>query len=167
MIRLSVSHNTVLTLLLGMAQPICIIIIIAFVLSLILAFRLSKQIVKPLNELNLDEPLKNSEYDELAPLLRQINIQQGQIRRQSEELRQKQSEFETVTSGMAEGIILLNRTMDIIGINSAALKLFHTSNLCIGKSILSVSRNLELQSVLLKAESGQHAEMRMDMDGGK
>ena len=166
-IRLSVSQNTVLTLLLGMSQPISIIIIIALVLSLVLASRLSKQIVKPLNELNLDEPLKNSEYDELAPLLHRINTQQRQIRRQSEELEQKQSEFETVTRGMAEGIVLLNRKMNIIGINSAASKLFHTSNLCIGRSILSVNRSLDLQSVLLKAEGGQHAEMRMDIDGGK
>ena len=166
-IRLSVSQNTVFTLLLGMSQPISIIIIIALVLSLVLASRLSKQIVKPLNELNLDEPLKNSEYDELAPLLHRINTQQRQIRRQSEELEQKQSEFETVTRGMAEGIVLLNRKMNIIGINSAASKLFHTSNLCIGKSILSVNRSLDLQSVLLKAEGGQHAEMRMGIDGGK
>lgn len=166
-IRLSVSQNTVFTLLLGMSQPICIIIAIALVLSLVLASRLSKQIVKPLNELNLDDPLKNSEYDELAPLLRRIDTQQRQIRIQSDELRQKQSEFETVTRGMAEGIILLNRKMDIIAINSAASKLFHTTGLCIGKSILSVSRNLELQSVLLKAESGQHAQMRMDIDCGK
>ena len=166
-IRLSASHNAVLTLLLGMSQPICIIIVIALVLSLVLAYRLSKQIVKPLNELNLDEPLKNNEYDELAPLLRRINAQQRQIRLQSEELRQKQSEFETVTRGMAEGIVLLNRKMDIIAINSAASKLFHTSVLCIGKSILSVNRSLDLQSVLLKAEGGQHAEMRMDIDGWK
>ena len=165
-VRLSVSHNTVLTLLLGMSQPIGLLLIIALVLSLVLASRLSKQIVKPLNELNLDEPLKNHEYDELAPLLHRINTQQRQIRLQSEELQQKQSEFETVTSGMAEGIVLLNRKMNILGINAAASKLFHTSNLCIGKSILSVNRSLDLQSVLLKAEGGQHAEMRMDMDGG-
>ena len=165
-IRLSVSHNTVLRLLLDMLQPICILIVIALVLSLILASRLSKQIVKPLNELNLNEPLKNNEYDELAPLLHRINTQQRQIRAQSEELRQKQSEFETVTSGMAEGIVLLNRKMDVLGINSAAAKLFHTDNLCVGKSILSVSRSLDLQSVLVKAEGGQRAETRMDIDGG-
>ena len=165
-IRLSVSQNTVFTLLLGMSQPIGLLIIIALVLSLVLASRLSKQIVKPLNELNLDEPLKNNEYDELAPLLHRINMQQRQIRNQSEELQQKQSEFETVTSGMAEGIVLLNRKMNIIGINAAASTLFHTSNLCIGKSILSVNRSLDLQSLLLKAEGGQHAETRMNMDGG-
>ena len=165
-IRLSVSHNTVLRLLLDMLQPICVLIIIALILSLILASRLSKQIVKPLNELNLDEPLKNNEYDELAPLLHRINTQQSQIRAQSEELRQKQSEFETVTSGMAEGIVLLNRKMDILGINSAASKLFHTDNRCVGKSSLSVSRSLDLQSVLVKAEGGQRTEMRMDIDGG-
>lgn len=166
-IRLSVSQNTLLTLFLGMSQPICIILVIALVLSLVLASRLSRQIVKPLNELNLDEPLKNSEYDELSPLLRRIDVQQRQIRKQSDELRQKQSEFETVTKGMAEGIILLNRKMDILGINSAALRLFHTTSICIGKSILSVNRSLDIQSLLVKAECGKHSEMLMELDGRK
>lgn len=166
-IRLSVSHNTIFTLFLGMLQPICIIIAIALVLSLVLASRLSNQIVKPLNELNLDEPLKNNEYDEIAPLLQRINVQQRQIRAQMDKLRQKQSEFDTVTKGMSEGIVLLNKKLDIIGINSAALKLFHTSNDCIGKSVLSVNRNLDLQLLLIKAEEGKHSEMYMDIDGGK
>lgn len=166
-IRLSVSQNTLLTLFLGMSQPICIILVIALVLSLVLASRLSRQIVKPLNELNLDEPLKNSEYDELSPLLRRIDVQQRQIRKQSDELRQKQSEFETVTKGMAEGIILLNRKMDILGINTAASRLFHTTSICIGKSILSVNRSLDIQSLLVKAECGKHSEMLMELDGRK
>ena len=164
-LRMSISQNTLPVLLFGMAQPICMIFVIAVVLSLVLAFRLSKHIVKPLNELNLDEPLSNEEYDELSPLLRRIDTQQKQIRRQSDELRQKQSEFETVTKGMTEGIILLNQKMNILAINPTAVRLFKTSNDCIGKSILSVSRNSELQSVLLKAQGGRHSETVTDVDG--
>ncbi len=95
-IRLSLSQNTLLTLFLGMIYPMCMISLIALVLSLVLASRLSKKIVQPLNELDLDHPLRNEGYDELAPLLRRIRLQQGQIQRQREELRQKQREFEEV-----------------------------------------------------------------------
>jgi two-component system phosphate regulon sensor histidine kinase PhoR len=92
-LRLSIAQNTILTLILGMAQPICMIFVIALILSLVLANRLSKKIVKPLNELNLDEPMKNEGYDELTPLLRRLESQQRQIRIQSLELEQRQKEF--------------------------------------------------------------------------
>jgi len=166
-LRLSIAQNTLLTLLLGMFQPICMIFAIAFILALVLAFRLSRGIVRPLNELNLDEPLSNDGYDELAPLLRRIAAQQRQIRLQRDELRQKQSEFETVTTGMAEGIVLLNGKKIILGINPAAARLFQTDISCVGKYILSVNRSLELQELLQKAGDGRHAEMVLELGSGK
>ncbi len=92
-LRLSIVQNTLLTLVLGMLQPICIILAITIVLSLVLAFRLSENIVKPLNGLNLDEPLKNDVYEELTPMLRRIDEQQMQIRRQNDEAEQLRREF--------------------------------------------------------------------------
>lgn len=165
-LRLSIVQNTLLTLILGMMQPICIIFTIVLVLSLVLASRLSKVIVKPLNELNLDDPLKNDGYEELAPLLKRIAVQQRKIRMQEEELRQKQSEFETVTTGMAEGIVLLNEKKIILSINPAAMRLFGTDTSCEGRYLLSVSRSLELQELLQKAGEGEYAEMRMELAGG-
>ena len=166
-LRLSIAQNTLLTLLLGMFQPICIIFAIAMGLSMALAFRLSRGIVEPLNELDLDEPLSNEGYDELAPLLQRIATQQRQIRQQRDELRQKQSEFETVTTGMAEGIVLLNEKKIILGINPAAVRLFGTDESCVGKYILSVNRSLELQELLQKAGDGRHAEMVLELGSGK
>ena len=58
-LRLSISQNTILILVLGMAQPICIVFAVAIILSLFLASRISKKIVKPLNSINLDKPLEN------------------------------------------------------------------------------------------------------------
>ncbi|MDE5910370.1 MAG: PAS domain-containing sensor histidine kinase [Lachnospiraceae bacterium] len=165
-LRLSITQNTLLTLLLGMMQPICMIFAAALGLSLVLAFRLSKAIVKPLNELNLDEPLNNDEYDELTPLLKRIAGQQCQIRKQGEELRQKQNEFDAVTTGMAEGIVLLNEKKIILSMNPAAMRLFGAERSCVGKYLLSVNRSLELQELLQKAGDGKHAEMLMDLAGG-
>ena len=79
-LRLSVSHNTIFVLLLGMLQPILIVIAVALVLSFLLASRLSKRIVEPMNRLNLDEPLENEGYDELSPLLRRIYSQQQSLK---------------------------------------------------------------------------------------
>jgi len=166
-IRLSVLQNTLLTLVFGMAQPICMIIAIAFVLSLVFASRLSKQIVKPLNELNLDEPLNNDGYDELSPLLRRIDSQQKQIRSQREKLQRKQKEFDAVTENMTEGIILLNVKGTVLGINRAVGRLFGADESCIGKHILSVNRSREISELLLKAEKGQHAEDEISLSGGR
>lgn len=166
-IRLAVTQNSLLVLTLGMLQPILIIFVVAIVLSAVFASRLSKKIVKPLNELDLDNPLDNGGYDELSPLLRRIDTQQRQIRRQTEELERKQSEFEAVTDRMAEGIILLNQKGTILSINPAASKLFNTDSCAVGKDILSVNRSVTLTELLHKAGEGKHAEAVMEFGSGK
>lgn len=157
-IRLSVAQNSMLTLIMGMLQPLCFIFAAAFILSLVLASRLSKKIVEPLNELNLEEPLKNESYDELAPLLRRLNLQQERIKEQSEELKQKRREFEAVTTGMTEGIVLLNKKHEILSINPAARKILGAEEFSVGQAIFSVNRSLELQEVLARADSGIRTE---------
>lgn len=166
-IRLSVSQNSMLTLFLGMIQPMCVIFAAALILSLVLASSLSKNIVKPLNELDLDDPLSNDGYDELSPLLRRISVQQDQIKHQSNELRQKQREFNAVITGMTEGIVLLNRKRVILSINPAACKLLGADSSCVGEFILSVNRSPELHELLQKTENGEYAEKVMELGNGK
>lgn len=166
-IRLSVTQNSLLILTLGMLQPIMIIFVIAIILSALLASRLSKKIVKPLNELNLDKPLDNNGYDELSPLLRRIDTQQKEISRQSEELKQRQNELEVMTSAMSEGIILLNNRGTVLSINKAAAKLFGTDCFCIGEDIVSINRSLELAQLLNKAKDGEHSERVVELGSGR
>lgn len=166
-IRLSVAQNSLLILTLGMLQPIIVIFIIAIILSIFLASRLSKKIVKPLNEINLDKPLDNDGYDELSPLLRRIDAQQKEIGRKSDELKQKQNEFEVMTSSMSEGIILLNRKGTILSINKAAVKLFGTDRFCVGEDIVSINRSLELADLLNKAKNGKHSERVVELGIGR
>lgn len=166
-IRLSVTQNSLLILTLGMLQPIMIIFVIAIILSAFLASRLSKKIVKPLNELNLDKPLDNNGYDELSPLFRRIDTQQKEISRQSEELKQRQNELEVMTSAMSEGIILLNNRGIVLSINKAAAKLFGTDCFCIGEDIVSINRSLELAQLLNKAKNGEHSERVVDLGCGQ
>lgn len=116
-LRLSIAQSSILTLVLGMAQPISIVIVLAVVLSVVLAIRLSKNIVKPLNEIDLDHPLSNEGYDELAPFLRRIDSQQKQLRRQKTRLEQKQAELDTIIGSMSEGMVLLNEHGKIVSIN--------------------------------------------------
>ncbi len=157
-LRLSISQNSILTLFLGMTQPICIIFVIALILSIVLAIQVSKKIVKPLNEIDLDNPLSNEGYDELSPFLRRIDSQQKQLRGQKAELLQKENELNTIIGSMNEGMILLNQKGKIISINPAARKLLDADTDCIGSDMLSLCRNLELQEILTKALKGERGE---------
>lgn len=166
-IRLSVTQNSLLVLTLGMLQPIIIIFILVVIISSVVASRLSKKIVQPLNELNLEKPLSNDGYDELSPLLRRINTQQKEISRQHDELLQKQSEFEAVTSGMKEGIVLLSNNSTVLSINRAAADLFGTDRSCTGQDILSVNRSLDLAEIIHRSLCGQYAEKIIEFGGEK
>ena len=165
-IRLSVEQQTIWTLLFSMAQPICMVFCVAVLLSVMLAVRLSKKIVKPLNELNLDEPLNNREYDELSPLLRRIDHQQTRLKWQEEELGRKEKELDAIVGNMKEGMMLLNQSGKIVSINPAARKLLNTNQYCVGKDILTISRNLGLQEVFIKALEGNAAERIVALQGG-
>lgn len=162
-LRMSVSQSGILTLLLGMLQPIIVVLIAAIALSLLLASRLSKRIVKPLNELDLDDPLSNEGYDELSPLLLRVYSQQKQLKKQSAELGQRQDEFAAVTASMSEGLVLLNDKGNILSINPAASRFLDTDQHSVGENILTVNRSLDLQELLSKALNGDQAEKIMEL----
>ena len=164
-LRLSIAQSTQLSLLMGMFQPICIVAGVAIVLSFILASRLSKKVVKPLNELNLEDPLNNEGFDELSPLFRRLKSQQRQIRSQSEELQKRQAEFETVTENMTEGIVLLNSKGTVLSINHAAARLLGAENTSVGQDILEINRSLKMQELLRESGKGKHAEKIMELGG--
>lgn len=165
-LRLSIHHPTALTLILSMAQPICVIFAIAIVLSFFLASRLSKHIVKPLNELDLDNPLSNTDYSELSPLLHRIDSQQKQLRLQARELKRKQDEFESITGYMNEGLLLLNNTGIVITMNTAAAKMLGFQHSSIGRNIVEVSKNRALNKLVSIGLTGQKTEKILSLPGG-
>ncbi len=166
-IRLSVTQSSVLHLALGMLQPIIFIFLAAGIISYLMASRLSKRIVKPLNELDLDNPAENEDYDEISPLLRHIEAQKRQILSQKRELELKKQEFETVTDNMNEGLLLLDKEGRVITLNPAAARILETDKDCIGKDILTVNRSLEMQELLKEAEKGSRAERIIEIGEGK
>ena len=157
-LRLSVSQYSVLTLCLGMLRPVLIIALLAVVLALLLAYRLSKNIVTPLNKLNLDSPLSNKVYEELSPLLKRMDAQQRQLKHQSEELKRKREEFETATENMSEGLIILNEKGVILSINRAAAKMLGLSEDSVGKDIFSEKTSVNLKEPTQIALSGKNKE---------
>lgn len=166
-LRLSAAQNSLLTLIMGMGSQICAILAVAAVLSAVLASRLSKRIVKPLSELDLDDPLNNDCYDELSPLLKKIDNQQKSLRMQSEELERKRIEFETITNGMSEGLILLDPNGAILSANSAAAGILDFKTNDLPKNILSVDRDLRLSELLNRTRNGEYSQMLRELHSRK
>ena len=164
-LRVSINRYTMLALVLSMIQPILIILAIALILSGVLANYLAKRIVKPLEAIDLDQPSENETYDELAPLLRRLEQQHRQIRKQREELRERKNEFSTVIRNMNEGLVLLGKNETILSINPAAEAFFATNQDHSGKDFYSLERNQEIMNMIHNTEENGKGEMTISRHG--
>lgn len=175
-LRVSVSHATVPALVFGMLQPLIVVLLLAFILSSVLAHRLSEKLVEPLSAIDLDKPLENNTYDELAPVLSHIEKQHRQIARQMYDLDRSRSEFEAVTHNMKEGLVLTSEKGEIISINPSAASFFlgvkpdsaefyeHEKG-CIGKDFLTLDRSRETHELIERAQANGEAETRVSRGG--
>ena len=166
-LRISATQDSVIALLLDILMPMTVIIILAIIISAFLARWLSKSIVKPLNTIDLENPVANDVYDELTPMLTKINKQHKQISKQMKELKRKADEFEQITSSMNEGLVLLDKTGVIISMNLSARKLFDTDEDSVGQNFLTVDRSLKMSRAVQDALSGKHSEFREQRDGSE
>ena len=164
-LRISVSRATALVLVLGMLQPIIIVLAIALVLSAWLAHRMAKRVVEPLNKLDLEKPLENDAYEELSPLLRRIHGQHQEIKSQMRTLKQKQEEFDQITGNMKEALVLLDANGRVVSINPAAKSLFHADTHCIGVDFLTIDRKEHIRQAISEASEKGQAFFRTAMNG--
>ncbi len=147
-LRVSVSRVTAIPLILGMMQPILLVLLIAFLLSLFIARRMADKIIRPLNEIDLDCPLENDIYEELSPLLLHIESQKAKLKSQEKMLIEKKSEFSHVIENMEEGLVLLDKDDNVISMNRAANTFFDIENNCKGKNFIYLERNMEINKFI-------------------
>ncbi len=164
-LRLSASRVTMGVLLLSMLPAILAVIAVALILSAILAGRVSRHIVRPLNTLDLEHPLENDAYEELSPLLRRLEHQRRQIDEQLRALRRRSEEFEQITASMTEGLVLLDNNGTILSVNPAAGTVFHADQSCVGQPLLTVERDPAVSHALRDAMETGHSEKRLERDG--
>ena len=161
-LRISISRATVGMIAVGMIQPLLIVLIVALILSGLLARRLSRRIVDPLNSLDLEHPLDNDAYEELSPLLKRIHHQHVEIQTQ---LREKTDEFTQITGSMREGLVLLDEHGSILSINAAAQALFGADAQCVGRDFLTIERSHEISAAIQAAAADGHSEVRAERAG--
>lgn len=159
-LRVSIKHYTVITILLGLVQPILVTLLIAAVLCFVLSSKLSKSIVKPINSLDLDAPENNDAYEELAPLLKKISRQRKIIDEQLQTAKRLQEEFRLITENMSEGFLVINSERNVLTYNSAALRLLEISEPPSG-NVLTVNRSGSFRNAVERALSGERSENEM------
>ena len=165
-LRISAKYATTGLLVLGMLQTIIFIIIGALILSGVLASRLSKRIVEPLNNLDLERPLENETYEEISPLLNRINRQSSEISKQLRRLEEKTDEFNQITESMKEGLVLLDNKGIVLSINPAARNIFGSDTQgAVGHDFLRLDRSRTLSAAIEKTFEEGHSEIRIERMG--
>lgn len=163
-LRVSGTQDSVFGILLNVLKPTAGVLLAAVLLVLVLSYRVSKRVVRPLNELDLENPQKVETYDELTPLLEKISAQNRQIRTQMEQLRRSQEEFAAVTGHMSEGLLVIDAKMRLLFCNEAAKRLLHIEQ-AETQSLLTVNRSAPFREAADNALQGKHAQESLTLDG--
>lgn len=164
-LRIAVSGASMAVLMMGMLRWILVILVVSVIFAVLMAKRMAKKVTDPLNRLDLEHPLENDAYEELAPLLRRIHDQHKEIEDRLHDLRQSREEFAQVTSSMREGLVLLNRNHRVLSINPAAQTVFETDDSCVGEDFLKVDRRHDVNLAIESAMENGHAEVRAEKNG--
>lgn len=158
-LRISTTQYTVMTVVLGLLQPLIYVLVLALILSFALSSRVSKSVIKPINEIDLDHPENSDAYEELTPLLHRILNQQKTIKKQLNEAKKHRDEFKLITENMSEGFLITDRDGRLLSCNSAALKLLDADEN--DGTVLSLNRTGDFRKTVHAALSGERAENTM------
>lgn len=141
------------------------VLLIVVLVSLFLAYRVSKKVTEPLNKLDLAHPENADTYEELAPLLERIAYQNRRIAEQMDELRRRQDEFKAITENMSEGLLVIDHNADLLSYNNSAMRLIGAGQTGERSNVLTINRSEGFRQAVDSALSGQHSEQLMKHSG--
>ena len=159
-LRIASTTDSVFAAVLAMLPWIVGVAVVVAVITVIFSHFLTKKIVTPINQLDLDHPADNDIYDELSPLLGKINHQNQAIAQQMESLKEKQEEFTSITENMSEGFLVLDKNTDILSYNTSALRLLGAEAALAEshESALALNRSAGFRSAVDGALAGSRSE---------
>lgn len=163
-LRISAGDFTMISVLRTLAKPLILIVVTVVLLSLFLASKLTRSIVRPINQMDPEHPDKAKIYTELTPLLDRLSSQSGQIDEQIRELRRKQQEFAAITENMQEGFLILDRDTNVLSYNTSALRLLGADDAVLGQSVLKLNASRSFRHAVERSIAGEHYERTMNHD---
>ena len=166
-LRVSCTQKTVMAMLLMMMPPLLGVAAAVLLVCMLMAFRLARHIVDPINRIDLDHPVIEETYGELEPLVKRIQEQNRTIRRQMDELSQRQREFSALTDNMSEGFLLVDYKTNVLSANHSALRMLGdgkaeeiTNRLAVYAPILLEALPLTLEEIFIYELGGEDYAVR-------
>ena len=163
-LRVSDTQYSVWMLVLQALQPVALVMVLAFCLALWLAGRLARQLVEPINAVDLNDPGDEIGYEELAPLVGKLRSQKRQIGRQMEDLRRRREEFAAITENMSEGLLIIDRETRVLSYNAAALRLLDARAPGEEDSVLALNREPGFRRCVEEALAGRRREELLERE---
>lgn len=155
-LRISNTQYSIFALLGQLIVPMCWMVVLMIILAGIFAGNMSKKIVEPINNLDLEHPEDNLIYSEVEPLLSRIYQQKRQIQKQLETAREQQEDFALITESMQECLLVIDKYTMILSANASAWKLFGASRELLGQSVYNLNRTEEFRKVIEQVLEGAH-----------
>ena len=166
-IRVSDAQKSFPAQLLKSLQPLLAVLAVLILFSMISATLISRHIVQPINNIDLDHPKTEKSYKELAPLLRKLRKQNGKVNRQMIELRQKREQFDIITESMSEGLIIADQNANILASNASVYLLLGIKPTKEQHTVFSLCHNEEFRRCIQNAMGGMRAECLLSTEGGE
>lgn len=161
-IRIANTTKSVLGLLSHLTLWLIFIGVLIFIISLLIAGLLTRSIIRPINELDLDAPGENLTYDELSPLLIRMDKQNEKINAQIEKLSEQKSELSCITGNMSEGLVIFGSGGNILSANAAAQRIL--GNNATG-SYTRLCRDREYLEAVETALRGEYGNTLLEKNG--
>lgn len=163
-LRISSTQDSVLALLAQLLLPAFWVLVLMVGLAGAISLRMSKKVVEPLNNLDLEHPEDNIVYEEVEPLLSKIYKQNKQIRLQLEDAKQQQQEFQIITENMQEGLLVIDKYTKILSGNGSVWKIFGQESEQCGESAYSLNRSEEFRRLLEEGLSGKNSHILLTIN---
>ena len=163
-LRVSCTQNSLSAMILMLLTPFLWVATLVLILCGVLSYRLARQITKPLNAINPDNPAPLPSYPELTPLFDKLREQNRTIGKQMNELQLRQREFTAITENMREGFLLVDCKMHVLSSNHSALEVLGRRELKPGCLLYDAECSQEIFDAVDTALSGSHAELLLTID---
>lgn len=155
-LRLSSSHYSQVALILDTFGMVLVIVVVLVALGAVISARITRGIIKPINDIDLDSPDIRENYEEIVPLLHRIHQQNSKIRRQMENLKKQQNEFRIITENMAEGLIIIDKDMEILTYNSSAIRMLEAEAAGKSETVLRLNRSEAFRRAVTESLAGNN-----------
>ena len=146
---------------------------VIFAITMIFADTQTKRIVKPINEIDPDNPQIDQVYEELDPLVRSLQRQKLTIKQQMQTLKEKQEEFTAITENMKEGFIVVDSKANVISYNSSAVRILGVDISKIEnqggepehRNVLNFNHSASFREVVSDALHGERGQQNLELNG--